>query len=429
MTSPDPGPHAAPGCVATESGAPTGGQKAPLAECETDPLSVRGLRRLATDDAGWRSRLREAWRRPEVRAEVRLARSEGATLRAVILAFVFELRGGRRPARSVETVRKARQVLQAVVEVAGDWPVEGQGIDWDELRALLTEPHCPDSRARLSRDRASRALSLVEKALARRAEKLALPPVARPSRTGSTPTPPRPGRYSVPLKACAALLRAARPGERVKIGLALGLGFMPGEVDRLRGGDVVAHTVPRELASREVPPGFRTAWVRSGGRGGLVRWTPAPLWVVALLDGVPLGKDGAPLIGPAEAPTLSATVRRLRGQVPGLDELKAVDLCLTWQAVALRLGLRREVVRRTWGQHLRADRRTEWHPAQRELVWLAARWPTLMCDATRGLVDRGELVPRRAPAGCPADQPERGWRSRKRDTPPLPAGVIRPVRR
>ena len=404
-----------------------GRSTAPLAECETDPLSVRGLRRLATDDANWRRRLREAWRRPEVRAQVQLARSDGATLGAVIIAFAFEIRV-RRPDRSVETVRKARQVLGVVVDVAGDWPVEEQGIDWDELSALLTEARGPESPARLSCDRASRALSLVEKALTRRAEKLALPSVVRPRRSASSPTPPRPGRYSIPLKACAALLRAARPGERVKIGLALGLGLMPGEVDRLRGGDVVPYTVPRGLVSRGWPS-LRTAWVRSEGQGGRVRWTPAPRWVVALLDAVPLGKDGAPLIGSAEAPTLSATIRRLRGRVPGLNDLKAVDLCLTWQALALRLGLRREVVRRTWGQDRRGDRLTEWHPAQRELVWLAARWPTLMCDATRGLIGRGELVPRRAPAGCPADQPERGWRSRKRDTPPLPAGVIRPPRR
>ena len=406
-----------------------GGPTAPLADCETDPFSVRGLRRLAADDANWPGLLRAAWGRPEVRDQVRLARSEAATLRAVIVAFEFEMRGVRRPARSVETVRKARQVMGAVVEVAGDWPVGGQGIDWDELHARLTEPAGPDSAPRLSRDRVSRALSLVEKALTRRAEKLALPAVTRPIRTGSSTTPPRPRRRSLPLKACAALLRVARPGERAKIGLSLGLGLLPGEVDGLRGHDLVPSTFPLGIASRRGAPGFRTAWVRTEDRGGRVRWTPAPHWVVALLEAVPLGKDRAALIGPAEAPALSATIRRLRGQVPGLNELKATDLCLTWQAVALRLGLRREVVRRTWRQARSGARLADWHPAKKELVWLATRWPTLLCDATRTLIDRGDIVPRRAAAGCPADQPERGWRSRKRATPPLPAGVIRPARR
>ena len=428
MTAPDPGRPAGPAAVVATDDAPADGSLALLAECETDPLSIRGLRRLATDDANWRGRMGEAWRRPEVRAQVQLARSDGATLEAVIIAFAFEIRLGR-PDRSVETVRKARQVLRAVVEVAGDWPVEGQGIDWDELRVRLMEPCGLDSSALLSPDRASRALNLVEKALTRRAKKLGLPPVVRPRRARSTPTPPRAGRYSTPLKACASLLRAARPGERVKIGLALGLGLLPGEVDRLQGRDVVLRTVPRELMSRGVPAGFRTAWVWTEDGGGRARWTPAPLWVVGLLSVVPLGRDRQPLVGTEEAPTLSATIRRLRGQVLGLSELTAGDLGLTWQAVALRQGLRREVVRRTWGQHWRPDRALEWHPAQRELVWLAARWRTLMCDATRGLIDYGELVPRRAPSGCPADEPERGWRSRKRDTPPLPAGVIRPVRR
>ncbi len=428
MTARSPDRLTSDGDVATEDAAEAEDSGAALKECETDPLSVRGLRRLAREDEKWRARLLAAWKRPEVRVEVLLGRSREATLRSAILAFGFELRGTRRRSKSVETVRKARQVLAAVVEAVGGWPVDEHGIDWDELYGRLTEGSEPDSSGRLSRDRASRALCLVQKALARRARKLGLPPVVRPKRPASMPRVPRRGRRSIPLKSCATLIRDARPGERAKIGLALGGGLLPSQVDGLGGEDVATWTVPRGLMSRGVPAGFRTVWVRLVGPNGLAHWVPVPHWVARLLGEVRLGAAGAPLIGREEAPTLDATIRRLRGQVRGLEDMTAGDLCLTWQAVALRLGLRRDVIRRTWRQHQAGELPARWHPVQRQLVWLAAQWPTLMCDATRGLIERGELVPRRAPSGCGAHEAERGWRSRKRDAPPLPAGVILPSR-
>ena len=64
------------------------------------------------------------------------------------------------------------------------------------------------------------------------------------------------------------------------------------------------------------------------------------------------------------------------------------------------------------------------HPAQREIVWMCLRWPTLHASATSALLHRAVVVPQRAPSRCPPDLPERGPRSHKRETAPLPAGVL-----
>ena len=61
---------------------------------------------------------------------------------------------------------------------------------------------------------------------------------------------------------------------------------------------------------------------------------------------------------------------------------------------------------------------------QREIVWMCLRWPTLHASATSALLHRAVVVPQRAPSRCPPDLPERGPRSHKRETAPLPAGVL-----
>ena len=392
--------------------------------CLHDPLSVGGLRRFAKEDRRWRSRLAKLWRSDELRAVYREARGEPPTcLEAVILAFVYQLGGSTVDRSGVETIYKARQLMRIVVDVAGDWGVGSDGIDFEALRELLTRPD-GDGACRMSADRSSRALTMVEQALVMRGALTGSLLPRRAAPPPASPAPPRAPRRSKPLRDCATLLRLASPGERVKIGLALGAGLLPGEVERLKGGDVTLYEVPPAVARQtRVSVGFRTAWARVRLRGKRVRWVPVPWWVLALIQSCRLGEGRDPFVPRDEAPTLSATCRRLGSQIPGLDSLTPSDLCVTWQAVALRKGLSRQVVRRTWSQERDQQQwPTVWHPAQRELVWLCGQWPEL--DAVKSLVHCGDIVPRRAPAGCPADQPERGWRSRKREMPPLPAGVL-----
>ena len=325
--------------------------------CLLDPFSVGGLRRLAREDRAWRRRLGAAWGRAEVAAARRGALADTTDLRSVVLIFARVLRGEGSPRPSVETVYKARQLMRTAVAAAGTMEVSGARYDRELLRTQLASPREGGGSAGMSRARVSRALGIVDGAIearaVRRGEEVPVGVLRAPPR----PAPPRPARRSVPLRVCEALIRTARPAERVKLALALGVGLLPGEIARLRREDVrsvrASPGLARAVGCRRGTP---VVWVRAAAPGRAARWMPAPAWVVRLMQAAPLGAVGSPLVASASAPTLAATIRRLRDVVPGAAGLRASDLCRTWQAVALRLGMRREVVRRTWvpdaGGHL-----------------------------------------------------------------------------
>lgn len=405
-----------------DSAAPIGveSRARPGPPCLSDPLSVGGLRRLAREDRRWRRRLRALLGTPEFNELAEAALQPQTTLRTMIVVFCYPLFGGGVRGPSVETAYKARQLMRIVDEVAGDQVVRGCELPREELRDLLT------SGTSLSPDRMSRAIRLVEEALFQRSIRtgFSLPP--KEERPATTPSAPRAARRSTPLNDCAALLRAARPGERVKIGLVLGAGVLPGQVEKLRGGEVTLYEIPPQVAHAVgVPAGLRTAWIGIRLRGKRVRWVPASGWLLALVQQARLGSGRELFVAASEAPSLSATLRRLGGPVLGREDLTPGDLAVTWQAVALGLGLSREVVRRSWSQAIEAPFWPhDWHPAQLGLLWLSQQWSTLDAPIVAPFMDRGFVVPRRAPSRCPADQPERGWRSTKRVMPPLPPGVM-----
>ena len=400
-----------------------GGQPGP--PCLRDPLSVDGLRRLGREDRLWRRGLRAFLRTPEFEELEKAAAQPQVTLRTMILVFCYPLLGGGLGRPSVETTYKARQLMRIVVEVAGDQVVHECELRREELRELLTRERS------LSPDRASRAMRLVEGALIQRSLRTGFEMPPKEERVPAAPSKPRAGRWSLPLNDCEALMRAARPGERVKMGLVLGAGLLPGQVERLRGRDVTLYKItPQVGRAVGVPAGLRTAWFGVRLRGKKVRWVPANGWLFALVRQSRLGRGGERFVPASEAPSLAATLHRLGGPVLGREALTPSDLAVTWQAVTLGLGLSREVVRRSWSQPVGEPFwPNDWHRAQRGLMWLSQQWNTLDAPIVAPFMDRGFVVPRRAPSRCPADQPERGWRSPKRVTPPLPPGVLTGRRR
>ncbi len=379
-----------------------------------------GLRRLGRTSRYWRRRLRALWSTREFADLDDAALMPETTLRTMLLALCHPIRGDGINRPSVETTYKARQLARVVADVAGDQVVRGCDLSREQLRELLTR------EASLSPDRASRAMRLVEHALIQRSLRAGFDLPPKEERPPTAPSEPRAARRSLPLNDCAALLRAARPGERVKMGLVLGAGLLPGQVEKLRAGDVTLYEIPRHVASAVgVPAGFRTAWVGIRLRGKKVRWVPANGWLVALIRQAQLGSGRERFVPASEAPSLGASLRRLGGPVLGREDLTPSDLAVTWQAIALNLGLPREVVRRTWSQTMESPFwPQDWHRAQRGLLWLCRSWSTLDAPVVAPFMDRGHVVPRRAPSRCPADQPERGWTSTKRVMPPLPPGVM-----
>lgn len=402
----------------TNTGVPDPGTDGP--PCLRDPLSVVGLRRLGRTNRFWRRRLRALWSTREFRELDDEALMPETTLRTMILALCHPIRGHGVKHPSVETTYKARQLARAVVDVAGDQVIRGCELSRAELRELLTR------EAALSPDRVSRAMRLVEDALIQRSLRAGFDLPPKEDRPPTAPSAPRAARLSLPLNECAALLRAARPGERVKIGLVLGAGVLPGQVERLRGGDVTLYELTPQVAQMvgvSVSPS--TPWIGIRLRGKRVRWVPAPGWLFALIQQSRLGRGRERFVPLSDAPALAATLRRLGGPVLGREDLTPSDIAVTWQAVALNLGLPREVVRRSWSQAIESPLwPQEWHRAQRGLLWLSQRWSTLDAPIVAPFMGRGHIVPRRAPSRCPPDQPERGWASPKLVMPPLPPGVL-----
>ncbi len=395
--------------------------QAPVAGCLTDPFSVAGLRRLAREDRLWKLRLRESRKRPEVLALVRGAREPRSALSSVLARHSLELFGGASRA-GVEATYKTRQLLTHVVGRAGDVVVSEDGLDLEMLRDLLTDPDPTTGVAAMSSPRVSRALRLVMRAVDRwaasRGETVEWAPLPL-----AEPSPPRRSRKSLPIGVCARLVERARPGERVKLALAFGAGLTPGDIDRLRGGDLRVEVVPPAQAAAVGIRPSPVLWARARGRRRTgVRWTPLPPWVTALVQALPAVSPRESLF-PPDTPSLGASVRRLAAEFsdPGLSP---TDLCLTWQALALSQGLRRDVVRRTWSHGRDEPWPQVWHPAQTNLLWLATRWPVLNAELVGPFWRRGDVVPRRAPPGCPPHEPERGWRSKKREPAPMPAGVF-----
>jgi integrase len=414
---------------------------APPHLCQTDPFSIRRLRRLAADDpSGWRERLRTHLP-DQVRHDIEAGYANAeATLRQVLLAHCPQLVPAPASSIGVETVRRARQLLSVVLEHDGELPA-GEAVTNDGLHMLRTHAVAlerADGRGRLSPESASRAMSLVRVALNGWLEARGKPLMT--AAPPAVPAPPRPPQKTVPLRRVWQLLRAAEPWERVAIALAVGAGLREPEIAAVRLGDVATHELSPKAAVRfGLLPGINLTLlrVRDPNHDERVRWLPLPPWVTQTIRSTPRrgarGRDDphTRLVPAGAAPSLSATLRRLQGDAPAGRRIAPSDLRRTFQGLARRAGCSRQVVRGTWFQSGDANcwpRR--WHRAQVGLWRLAESWADFGGGVASQFVDQVDLVPRRARPGCKASDPEivpakrrrpAPLPSRLRELPPAPA--------
>jgi len=412
----------------------------PIPGCLLDPFSVRGLRRLAADDPqGWRAQL-HAHLPEQAHLDVAAGRTGlNPTLRQVLLAFCDRLLPDPASNLGVESVRRARQVLFAVVEHDGDMAAEQVAASLSLIRRNAGHLVRDGGRAPLSSEAVSRAMSLVRAALNYWLASQGKPPLGPPGAVAAAPR--RPPQRTVTLRRVWELIKRAEPAERIKIGLAVGAGLREPEIEALRVCDLAAYeATPDEALRLDLLPGIRLVFVRvdTGGEPARTRWTPLPPWLSDLMRAAPLGlrasKDKNRLLVPGElAPSLSAALRRLQKEVSPRQRITPSDLRRTWQGVARRARCSREVVRQTWSHSTDSDRRPLlWHRAQVQLWLLATGWADFSGGVAERFVDHVDRVPRKARPGCGATAPEIApakrrrpapLPSRLRELPPAPATV------
>ncbi len=402
----------------------------PNVACELDPLSVRGLRTLFREDPNnWRDRLRDRLP-PEVLAGIDAGyAAPKADLRQVLLSHSPALLPQPGSTVGVETVRRARQVLAAVIEHDGDMPAMLACDMLSVLRTNIMARLRANDRSPLSPENASRAMSLVRQALNGWRGARSEPPL--PEEPPANPAPPRRPQKTTRLRVIWQILRLASPWERIKIALAVGAGLRQPEIDGLRVGDVTRYMLnPAEARGLGLLPAVELMflWVADAHDPGRGRWVPLPPWVGQVIGAVPHGDRSDLLVAEDKAPSLTATLRRLRRTVEGGARVSPSSLRRTWQAIARRAGCSREVVRGTWRQRLgQTGWPARWHLAQVELWRLAAAGADFGAGVAERFVDGIDLVPRRARPGCGPRDPEvlpRGSSapaplpSRVRDLPP-----------
>ena len=425
----------------TQADSPSGQGPAPASEqppaprfpCETQPFSAAGIRQLARDDpSGWRERLRDHLP-AQVRDDSEAGRSSAAaTLEQILLAHAPALLPPAGSEISVETTRRVRMVLAAVVEHDGD--VLGSELVSDLLPVVRTHlialPRAGGRRP-LSPENSSRAMTLVRRALdswraARGEEPL---PEARPAVRAR----PRPSRRTNRLRVVWQLCRLASPWERIPLALAVGVGLREPEIEALLVEDLTTHLVsPQDAVRLGMLPGIELLFVRvrDAADPSLVRWMLVPPWVAEVIMSVPHGGPSELLVTTDQAPSLTAALRRLRPQVRGGRRVTPSSLRRTWQGVARFAGCSREVVRGTWRQEVGPKgwpRR--WHRAQGEMWLLAGSWADFGTGIAERFVDYVHVVPRKGRSGAgprdPEIAPPRGntpapLPSRMRELPPEP---------
>ena len=388
----------------------------PWHECLGDPLAVGGMKFIARTDPDWRELLHLVWEDPGMlTARLKGIRTDATVLDAMLGYGIEELAPHPDSHASVETVYRNRQLAHRLRVLVGDRQADLVHWDFPTLRSQLI--HGARGLGPSSPDRAGRAISLLCKILNRRREMLGLSGRVLPDQP--TPAPPRPSRTSTPLKIIELYLNQATQDELPKLAVALGSGLSAGQIDGLKGRDLVKLR-PTDRARRRLGLGPREwlVWVRTPAPGGRVHWHLLPRWSVDILFSSGYGGGDWPLF--PHTPTILQTMRRLHHELPDVEPVTPSDFVLTWQAIARHAGLPRAIVRRTRSQP--AEGPGAGPPKPEPLLALVRRWPTLACPLTAPFFDDRHIVPRKAPRGCPPHEPEIGW-PKPAVRPPLPRAL------
>ena len=412
-----------------EHGGGAGGMTdAELPGCLSDLCSVEGLRRRAREQPRrWHLALREHARSPS-------GDPEGATVERFLRGgWIEELLP--RHHGDMERLRRDRGCAARLVGLVGETLVG----DVDEAaitraRENLIDGDAAAGRAAVSGEVATRTASLLRRIAVRWAEEVHHEPrVAARAPGAGRAAQRRPPRRTCALPELRRLLHAAWPWERAVLALALGGGLRESEIASLRRRELLVEAPaprPRRVPRVPAPPrrieialDVTAAAAPYGPRR--VRIIALPVWAGELILS---GRAGIATVAPADLlfphrsdPTRPRSgFRNLLAQIRARDERPWMDppctlatLRACWQRVAREAGATREVVRQTWSMEVPAPGVRGQSQALQAVRRLAAAWATFDAPVARVLVQGGTL-PRRAPKGCAADEPEkadpwRGW--------------------
>ncbi len=384
-----------------------------------DPRSCEGLRPLVRKrPRDWDQVVRRVTPRPPTDLT-------HATL-AQLLRSTANRRAMPRSSEQAESIRPYRLHSKLADQYLGARvTLQVSDQDLDELRNALRRATNDSGRAHAASTINGTVALVRGLVLATAAAAGVRPSVTRcPRRGGKRRGPARPRRTPSP-RQVAALLPRCSPTVAAWIALVAGCGLRPGAAIGLRRANIV--TEPSACVLLQVAP------PRSSGRTSAAVMVAMPSWVQSLLlravpNLLPLPPE-APLFPRRGKPRSSRSVprrelRRACEAAFGSDGVRfsGLDLRRLYQAMAIGHGLPRALVRGTGLITNKSQWGWEPHAGHHRTELLAQRWSEL-CGPATSVLRTVRRVPRRAPKGVGAWEPERAQHTARPRIPPLPRNV------
>ena len=371
-------------------------------KCLSEPLSVAGLKRLQQDrPRDWRTIV-------EDHLPPLFTLAPDTSVSAALEAGVLDRDALR--TRSTDSFRQHRTAAALASRLCRKLRIDE--IDDDALQDLRRRQESIGH----SSDRITRTLGVLRRLHTFWAAEVGQAPSVTSTPTRSTSKAPKPVSRPVwsPSEVHRLLACLRDRGARVAIGLAVGCGLTPGEVEAVRYQDLQQRRIVVFGEDRSRPP----------------RVMPTPPWLEAIVaDHVQYWRQaGRPettwlLPSPRDPRRARRGYSRLlqsaQRRTEGLGHLPPAtlrDLRRTWQWVAIHAGMPDEAVRGTW--KIEAGSYPAWYPRLQQLC--RVEWTYLGLDPER--FPRCANFVRSGGALVPADMAE-ARRTLLREPPPLPHSV------